>query len=616
MKKFLTYLSVFILAISTCLVGCNLVSRDNNAFYSQIVAKAGDVEVTYEELYRACRNSGSSSLTQEQVTKICQDLLDEKLYIHHFEEAENIKLTEQEINYIYSQVYKSINDTLYLYEQMEGLAPAFRQYSFEQLLNWGLISAKTETEDALIYENYAGAVNYTLEDGFTVNLTFNPLETLDYRPVFEFTSDETDESIKSAARISYFNDLRETAKFLGRDDLSNDALLQGEIDRIYKIYSENALVLKINYERLKTSADALGILNESIFDELKELIANEKQTLTNRGVTNAEDEQDGSIGNISSIKEIESLLAYFPTVISDNFFKVAHIVILNGNAEAKAEKLTNVQSEIDALLSSVDAAETHEEIAAILEAQGLNNEFLDDSETLSLIAGKSHAKASIVLKYIQAEIEAVFTNIDGAETKQALAAILEAQNVDSNFLVTLELAECKALAKQKVFLNYIKEYSDDGYNLSVEYLIYRGDTSGINSSNEDFVAAAKTLGENYTFAQAVHIITDAKTDYSGTHLIMNLGAVCGIADENSSLLDDEHEFTSEEKAEILRSLISKGLKFGNNKTVYHVCLENVMSEMKLFEDNYNTVVETEKNLIAERKQTNKIYTDRMKDLWA
>ena len=106
-----------------------------------------------------------------------------------------------------------------------------------------------------------------------------------------------------------------------------------------------------------------------------------------------------------------------------------------------------------------------------------------------------------------------------------------------------------------------------------------------------------------------------KTTY-GYHLIIYLGNVEKVVDENSVLFDEEHEITTEEKTELLKNIATSTLKMAHNKTVYNVLIENSIGGLKFFEGYYNTCLNYEKNVIAENKLENRIYEDRIKELGA
>lgn len=557
MKKILTFAAVLLLGLSMCLAGCGVISKNNEDVYSGVVAKAGDVEITYEELYEMCNYVKSynnlSSLSEEQVKKICEDLLDKKLYLDYCMRDESVLLTEKEKNYLYSQVYEAINNTIYQYEQQ---------------VKWGAVIYQTRTDSGSSankeYKVYEAPLYYTLDEGFKVNADFKLLDTLDEKPVFEFVSNES-ESVKSQARINYFNALRQNAKMLGKSDLSNTALLNYEIERIYKNYYESALILKINFEYLKqneiTGGDALSLFNDLIFDDLKELVLSEKETLDGKNVINASGEDEGSIGSVA-LSDIEELDAYCPSIITENFFKVAHIVINDDNA-------------------------------------------FDKDKTID---------------EIQAEISAIFERIDNAENTQEVDDILEEIEVQAQFNGENTLQNKKLFAKESVFRTYIYKYSDDSYTTKVEYIFNKNVNSTLNASYDtNFKEKAVELyaeGEGIPGTiSGVISSSESTTTYTGKHILMYLGKVQKVVDETCVLLDESHEITSEEKAELLKLSATKSLGFGHNKTLYNNLCESIIGGMKLFEGKYNSFLEARKAEITNIGKKIEYYTNKMKDLW-
>lgn len=328
MKKFLVTLCSIFIICATFLTGCNLTSRNNAKYYNQIVASAGDVNVTMQELIYAVnlqtQNSGAR-ITKEAVTETLNNLLNEKLFLNYFTKDNKVVVSEEEKNYCLNQAHLAVNSAIESFEKTVMLELGFLQ------------AATKEEEDSseTTYEEYVEAISF-VDGQFVFNAENQTVEKLNSAPVFAFTSSNSLE-VQSRARELYFNSLRENAKALGKKDLSNEALLKEEINRLYQAYVQSALATKINENYLEINNNAMNAINDEISSYLEYAVRAEKNYLLRKGAN-------------LTVSDVEALNYYCPTSVSENFFEVVHVLIgfgENYDSELKALEDKVAQGEID-----------------------------------------------------------------------------------------------------------------------------------------------------------------------------------------------------------------------------------------------------------------------------
>lgn len=99
----------------------------------------------------------------------------------------------------------------------------------------------------------------------------------------------------------------------------------------------------------------------------------------------------------------------------------------------------------------------------------------------------------------------------------------------------------------------------------------------------------------------------ASTEY-GCHIIMFVGKVTKIADENTQINE-----TSEK--EILEALYNKKMKSGFNKSAYHVIYETIIENISTFDNYFNERIAFEKDLLKNNNKKIVLYEKRIKSLW-
>lgn len=473
-KKLLSFVFALLLSVSL-FAGCNLVTVNNSVYYDEVVAEIvyddSTKEFTFEDLLNAYNSYGyqyvqNGSTTEEAVKSTVDTMIDR--YILLQELKKQITLTEAELNQLKRDTYDQMNDTLL------ELEDTIRE-------EWNLTRVDGEeesTEDTSLrdaYEAYEPTIE--LENDMLVRI-IAPETNIDLTPAGNFEQVVTDESVSAEAMKRYIRSLRDSAESEGLTDLTNEELIQKEVDRIYDLLVENEYLQKYSDEYVNT----LPVSTDEVVARYKELYAQDYYTY---------------LANVdayhTAMRSDASGVYYNP--VANKYLNVTHILI------KFSDEQNSEIAELDSLLT----------------ANSITQEVYD--YRLSLI------KNQTVVTYN--------TEDGGVATKSAEAVYNEVYDAVNQYSKNTGTG---LVLRAQTFNDYIYKYNDDTgiMNADYAYVVNLTDEEGFDDIMiPEFTEASRELYTNPEAGDGAIsdlVFAEFSDGEYGYHIIMDLGVVKNLVE--------------------------------------------------------------------------------------
>ena len=281
MKKKIFSLIISLCCMLSVFTGCNLFGTDLDRYYDAIVAKAGDFEVTKEELINGYYNYGKKLVSEsgytvdEALTETMTMLLQRKMMLDYITtkakiEEEDTSLSAED--YYYALTNTEYNDAIreawtYVDDSIKDLVVA----EYDDPANVFTTNTKADPEHAgskqeftqTIFVDQNGKIKLAYSDQYVQNdegeYVFededSKLDLYDYaKPTF------IQESIIDEVWKEYIETLKENESYKKHEDTSDDAVFKRELDRIFKTSLENAYLTKLQESYTATVGTEDGYL--------------------------------------------------------------------------------------------------------------------------------------------------------------------------------------------------------------------------------------------------------------------------------------------------------------------------------------------------------------------
>lgn len=343
MKKKIFSLIISLCCMLSIFTGCNLFGTDLDRYYDAIVAKAGDFEVTKEELINGYYNYGQKLVSEsgytvdEALKETMTILLQRKMMLDYI--TKNAKIEEEDSSltaedYYFALTNTEYNDAIreawtYVDDSIKDLVIA----EYDDPANVFTSNTKADPEHAgskneftqTIFVDQDGKIKLAYSDQYVQNddgeYVFededSKLDLYDYKkPTF------IQETIIDEVWKEYIETLKENESYKKHEDKSEDAVLKRELDRIFKTSLENAYLTKLQESYSSTVGTENGYLTgattQKILDKYtsmynankEEYAINPKGFYTN--ITNTSNRGNYVyFGESESIIEVQHILVKF-----------------------------------------------------------------------------------------------------------------------------------------------------------------------------------------------------------------------------------------------------------------------------------------------------------------
>ena len=280
MKKRIFSLIISLCCMLSVLTGCNLFGTDMDRYYSTIVAKAGDYEITKEELVNGYYNYGQNLVSQsgytveEAINETMEMLLQRKMLLGYIKkeakkEVANTSLTAED--YYFALTNTEYNNAVR--EAWDYVDSSIKELVVAKYDDPDSVFTETTKEDpthAGIKEEFTQTI---FVEGGRVKLAYgeNYVKNDDGEYVFEDEDEKLDiydyskpdfieSSIIDDVWDEYIDTLKENESFKKHSDTSKKAVFNRELDRIFKTSLENAYLQKLQNSYSRTAGTEDGYL--------------------------------------------------------------------------------------------------------------------------------------------------------------------------------------------------------------------------------------------------------------------------------------------------------------------------------------------------------------------
>ena len=339
---------IFSLIISLCCMlsvftGCNLFGTDMDRYYNAIVAKAGDFEITKEELINGYYNYGQQLVSEngytveEALKETMTMLLQRKMLLDYIttnaekEVADTsisvedyyFALTNTEYNDAVREVWSYVDDSIkdLVVAEYEDPSVVFTEGTKADPEHAGSKDAFTQT----IFVDQNGQIRVAYSDQY--------VENDDGEYVFEDEDLKLDlyaytkpsfiqETIINEVWKDYIETLKDNESYKKHSDTSDNAVFKRELDRIFKTSLENAYLTKLQESYARTVGTQAGYLTgatvQKILDKYTAMYkANQEEYAINpkdfyKNITNTSNRGNYVyFGESESIIEVQHILVKF-----------------------------------------------------------------------------------------------------------------------------------------------------------------------------------------------------------------------------------------------------------------------------------------------------------------
>lgn len=544
MKKKIFGLIAGLCCTASLFSGCNLFGTDYNKYYGEIVAKNGKYEVTREELINGYSSYGQELVseqnysTEEAMKATMKMLLQRKMLLDTIKnnaakelantslETKDYKyeLTNSEYNAAVKEAWEYIDgqiktyvtknyddpDTVFTEDEKDDSAHAGSKDEFTQTIKVEDGKIKVVTEEKEDDESRLSIYNYA-------------------QPTF------IDSEIVDKVMKEYIADLKEAESYKKPKDTSDKAVLNRELDRVFKTSLENAYLTKFQ----TSYTNSFGTENGYLTGSTTQAILDKYIAMYN---ANKEEYEIDSASFYKNVVDTSNRKNYVFYGYSEDIIEVHHILIKFANDSSEYEK--------DPLLSDEENEESKKNLNTI------NNTLAKERDSEGYETGKTVSVYDLRNTLIQNIIDYA----DGTYTRGSQAY---------TDYVTTEF--------DKLMYKYNE---DDGIlNAQFDYAI---GANGTTSMVEPFTNAAIDLyNEGYTGA-----ISDIVESSYGYHIILytnklsnvDLGAVdinllasiklTSSSTEENNMLEYMYSLVKSEAYSSYESNVLATLEAGQTYTYY------------------------------------------------
>lgn len=337
-KKLFSILLCFMLSIGV-LTGCDTFKKDNQAYLSQVVARAGDVVVTKEEFANGFYNYGNQLMQEgntrkEAVKQTIEMLINRELLVNHIKTLAAKEEAKEQKDYVYELTNKEYNAAVkeswnYIDEQVKEIALKYVENPeeiFKQEENSDEPKFKPETKfEAKLELVTVGGQQIIRRKVATFENDDAKLNILNYQK-----PDFTSQTIIDKAWKEYIQGLRETDAQRGGYGKTQTQLLQKELKRVFEVNLDNAYLTKFqtNYEN-NYGYDEEGKLTQQTIQN----IINYYTRVYNANVEEFNVTEAGFFGNVTSTTNRKN---YFYYGEGEKVLEVQHILVKFDEDKIKA----------------------------------------------------------------------------------------------------------------------------------------------------------------------------------------------------------------------------------------------------------------------------------------
>ena len=265
MKKKFAIILVFCFSLLSILTGCNLFDSNNYRALSSIVATNGDVKITRQELINAYNSGGYQyssiyGLSQEETfKKIINELIDDSYYSSYIEaEAESYeqyKLTSQDYSDVVAETWDYISQGMETYREK---ASEVFGYADTEHDDDGESSPEFATQEQYktkfeLLED--GRIAYIEDDSdeheflADINTDEEALSYAQQKFSYERQIHSSSLDYKKLVWKQYLSALKQSQSYFGYGDMTDSAVFNREVERIFKIVLKNAKQTKFQEQK-------------------------------------------------------------------------------------------------------------------------------------------------------------------------------------------------------------------------------------------------------------------------------------------------------------------------------------------------------------------------------
>ncbi len=337
-KKLFSILLCFMLSIGV-LTGCDTFKKDNQAYLSQVVARAGDVVITKEEFANGFYNYGNQLMQEggtrkEAVKQTIEMLINRELLVNHIKTLAAKEVAKEQKDYVYELTNKEYNAAVkeswsYIDEQVKEIALKYVENPediFKQEENTEEPKFKPETKfEAKLELVTVGEEQVIKRKAATFENDDAKLNILNYQK-----PDFTSQTIIDKAWKEYIQGLRETDAQRGSYGKTQTQLLQKELKRVFEVNLDNAYLTKFQttYEN-NYGYDEEGKLTQQTIQN----IINYYTRVYNANVEEFNVTEAGFFGNVTSTTNRKN---YFYYGEGEKVLEVQHILVKFDEDKIKA----------------------------------------------------------------------------------------------------------------------------------------------------------------------------------------------------------------------------------------------------------------------------------------
>ncbi len=281
MKKKLFSLIISLCCMLSVFTGCNLFGTDMDRYYDAIVAKAGDLEITKEELVNGYYNYGQKLVSEsgytvnEALKETMTMLLQRKMLLEYIttnadEEVKNTSLTAED--YYFALTNTEYNNAVRdAWDYVDGEIKKLVVAEYDDPSAVFTDETKQDPEHAGSKEEFVPTIIVEQDGRIRVAYGSQYVKNDDGAYVFEdedsklelysYTKPEfIEESVIADVWKEYIEKLKDNESYRKHKDTSDKAVFERELDRIFKTSLENAYLTKLQNSYARTTGTNAGYL--------------------------------------------------------------------------------------------------------------------------------------------------------------------------------------------------------------------------------------------------------------------------------------------------------------------------------------------------------------------
>ncbi len=382
-KKILSiFLSLSLIIVSLfTFSGCDLLHDNSKRYYAEVVATVGDETITRNEVltmfnyYYYTMGYYQYGYSEDVVYKmVIEALVKNKLMTMEARKIDECKLNDEDIYYIWEQVFNNVNSQIDTNEtEIKALLGINEEVEEEE-----------DAEDLPVFKEYEKTIPSAELASAEVRKT-----KAEWVQDLENSTNRTTNYYRSLAYSKYIENLKTSATNYDGKSKSDSETLETELQRLYKYYEESRLVEK--YTAYMTNK--ITVSSDEIYQEYTKALNTQVQQFA---IAN---------GYSSMIQDTSNtdLVVYRQ---NGNYYTVQHILLQFADYDSEL-KASNYLYNLDNYVSSSDANTTLE--------QPFIDAFLEERENYAL-----NTEDSLNMDYINPETGETNKDKDGNEVSYTL----------------------------------------------------------------------------------------------------------------------------------------------------------------------------------------------------